>query len=384
MNDITTVLMQLIKSEVCRTALEVSLSDNMLSDLYTLSKAHDLAHLVGNALDRYQLLSNNGIGTAFRQHVFSSVYRYERLNYSYEEICVALEQAAIDFLPLKGAVVRNMYPEPWLRTSCDIDILVRKEELNTAASVLTERMGYTIKSRSPHDISFVSPNGIVIELHFELIEDKFANEANQVLRSVWEHSHSAERGSHHYEMDDAMFYFYHIAHMAKHFEEGGCGIRPFIDLWLMEDKKAYWNKETIRLLRQGELYIFAQSVRELSKVWFSGKNHSSITEAMESFILNGGVYGTLENQFSVRQKRLGGKWSYVCSRVFIPYNELSCQYPILKEHPLLTPIYELCRLYALMFGRKKNLRTQCINKIQTITDEQATKTAKLLKDIGLE
>lgn len=29
-------------------------------------------------------------------------------------------------------------------------------------------------------------------------------------------------------MKEEMFYFYHIAHLAKHFEVGGCGIRQII------------------------------------------------------------------------------------------------------------------------------------------------------------
>ncbi|MBO4954226.1 MAG: nucleotidyltransferase family protein, partial [Clostridia bacterium] len=35
----------------------------------------------------------------------------------------------IDFMPLKGAVIRQYYPEPWMRTSCDIDIHVKKDRL---------------------------------------------------------------------------------------------------------------------------------------------------------------------------------------------------------------------------------------------------------------
>ena len=54
-------------------------------------------------------------------------------------------------------------------------------------------------------------------------------------------------------MTDEMFYFYHIAHMAKHFEEGGCGIRPFIDLWTLDNIKDVDHDKRDELLSRGNL-----------------------------------------------------------------------------------------------------------------------------------
>ena len=39
-----------------------------------------------------------------------------------------IKKVQIPFLPLKGSVIRQYYPEPWMRTSCDIDILVDFEK----------------------------------------------------------------------------------------------------------------------------------------------------------------------------------------------------------------------------------------------------------------
>ena len=45
------------------------------------------------------------------------------------ECCNALEKAQIPFVPLKGSVIRKYYPEAWMRTSSDIDVLVHKEDV---------------------------------------------------------------------------------------------------------------------------------------------------------------------------------------------------------------------------------------------------------------
>lgn len=42
-------------------------------------------------------------------------------------------------------------------------------------------------------------------------------------------------------MSDADFYAFHLEHMKQHFTTGGCGIRFFLDLWILnhsvKDKK---------------------------------------------------------------------------------------------------------------------------------------------------
>ena len=44
--------------------------------------------------------------------------------------------------------------------------------------------------------------------------------------------------------------------MAKHFESGGCGIRPFIDLLLLDALPAANEQERAALLKDGGLLIF--------------------------------------------------------------------------------------------------------------------------------
>ena len=44
--------------------------------------------------------------------------------HTYNSICSALNRESIAYIPLKGSVIKDLYPESWMRTSCDIDILV--------------------------------------------------------------------------------------------------------------------------------------------------------------------------------------------------------------------------------------------------------------------
>ena len=43
------------------------------------------------------------------------------------------------FIPLKGSVVRDLYPERWMRTSADIDLLIREDQEKTCEELLIDK-----------------------------------------------------------------------------------------------------------------------------------------------------------------------------------------------------------------------------------------------------
>lgn len=112
------------------------LTSDDLQQLYALAEKHDLAHLVGHALFRGGLIDQaSSWYQPFQKAQLKAVYRYEQSRHELMKIKEILEEAQIAYMPLKGAVVRDYYPEPWLRTSCDLDVLVHEED------ALLEKLG---------------------------------------------------------------------------------------------------------------------------------------------------------------------------------------------------------------------------------------------------
>ena len=141
------VMFSLLRYEICSgeplSDGERELACANIDALYRLSKSHDTEHLVADALSRQGLLSGDGEAVKrFQKAQMLALLRYERINYDYREICRTLEDAGIEFLPLKGAIIRELYPQPWMRTSCDIDILVHEESLDAAIAVLCEKLAF--------------------------------------------------------------------------------------------------------------------------------------------------------------------------------------------------------------------------------------------------
>ncbi|MBQ8408441.1 MAG: nucleotidyltransferase family protein [Clostridia bacterium] len=383
---VTEIMISAIRAQVCgiKDINYGEISQEAMRSLYTLSKSHDMTHLVFAELSKRNMLTDgNEISQKFRKQHMLAILRHERLHYEYGELCRVLEEASLPFLPLKGSVLRQYYPEPWMRTSCDIDILVHENDLEQAIECLRSTLHYKVDTKGSHDVSLFSENGVHLELHYDLVEDEIANNCKRILQNAWKYSHVKSDTAHHHQFSDEMFYFYHIAHMAKHFENGGCGIRPFLDLWILEHSVEHDAIKRDELLREGNLLTFANSVRQLSEVWFGNRAHNDTTLQMEKYLLFGGVYGSIQNRVAIQQFKQGGKLRYILSRIFIPYDSIKFHYPILQKHRWLTPIMEVRRWCKLIFcGGLKRSVTE-INATATVSSETQTSTRELLDKIGL-
>ena len=246
------ILFCLLKNEICGTDLpaDFDLTDKT-RELYRLSKQHDIAHLIGDALFRNKLLPESRAQDAFKEQIVIAVYRYENQTAEFKRISDALNEAKIEYIPLKGSVIRNYYPEPWMRTSCDIDILVKQKDYFEAGKYLAEALNYKIKDYNSHDVSLYSDNNVHLELHYSLLEESIIYSAKKILNNVWDYVDCFDNGMQR-SLNDEMFYFYHIAHMVKHFITGGCGIRPFIDLWLLNHKRPLIKIQETHYLKKGD------------------------------------------------------------------------------------------------------------------------------------
>lgn len=356
-------------------------SAELLPQLMRTAELGDVSHLLALGLKKNDLIPKED--TRFDKHIFKAVYRHEKLKCEYESLCTAFEAAHIPFLPLKGAILRDHYPEAWMRTSCDIDVLVRREHLDTAIAYLSDKLGYAEKERATHDISLFSPAGIHVELHFDLVEEGRANNAIDVLSSVWENVSCRHGYGYWYEMTDEFFYFYHVAHMAKHFETGGCGIRPFIDLWILDHLDGANSTVRDALLAKSGLLTFANACRALSQVWLGGRAHDALTAQMQEFLLHGGAYGSADNRVALQQNKKGGRLGYIMSRIFVPYARLKRYYPILEKHRWLTPFMQVRRWFMLIKPDVAKMARKELQTNKSLSRNKADEMQDLLENIGL-
>lgn len=378
MHDEGSLLFLLLRSGMGEpVALPSSLSFARAEAAYRLAKRYDLAHVVAQPLCGL-LPADCPLAEKLQRAQLSALYRGEQLAYELSALETALTAEGIPFIPLKGAVLRQDYPQPWMRTVGDVDVLVRREELERAVACLTDRLGCEKRTEGTHDVSLFTPGGVHIELHHTLVEEGRAAQSAAVLSRVWELSRPEREGGCRYGMPDALFYVYHIAHMAKHVERGGCGVRPLLDLWLLE-RKPHDPAARADLLAQSGLVRFAEVCRGLVACRFRGDEPEEAQRRMEAYILDGGLYGSQSNRTAVEQSRQGGKFRYVVSRLFPPADRLSMEFPVLRRHPWLLPGCWLWRFGRLLSGGRMR---RSVAELKT-AKPAADSAGALMEELGL-
>ena len=375
------LLFGILRSEVNEGLIEAELCrDYDPKALFRLAKAHDLMYCVTDALYKVGLLpQDKSVYDAYVKEQMTAVVRTARIEGTLKRIKDILNKAQIPFVPLKGARLRYMYPDKMMRASCDIDVLVKEEHLNQAVSALVEQGFTTDGKRDYHDISLYY-GSVHLELHFNICEDM--EDIDVLLKRVWEYVESVSE--YEYQEKPEFFVYHHLAHMKYHFVNGGCGIRPFLDLYVMQKDGFFDEVKLIELLEIVGLTSFYYAILHMTAVWFKSDSHTELTKKCEEYILRGGVYGTCENSTATHSSLWNSKFGNVWHSAFPKYESMCRLYPKLKGKKILLPFYYMRRVLEKAFGRGgKNSRNK-LKQILSQDQAQINSVGELLTAMGLK
>ena len=356
------------------------ITPEILPALYKISKRHDLTHLVGEAIDKNGLFpEDTDVRKAFLRERDMAIYRYQQIRYEYKRICDTLSNAKISFLPLKGSVLRDYYPSPWMRTSCDIDILVKPEDVHAAYDTLMEQLSYRGEGISSKDAHLYSPSGVHLEIRYN---NKASNPKWQpILDSIWDNMVNPDDCQ--LKLTNEAFYFYHMEHMAGHFLYGGCGVRFFLDVWVMNRELSFDESEKKRFLTEAGIDAFADAVEETAKCWFGDGKCSDLVSDIEEYIINAGMYGDMKNRVAIQKTKRGGKIKYLKSRIFLPYDKLKHIYPILQKHRALYPFCQVRRWFRLFRKDTKGRITKEFNEATQGDSDKSERIVRMFEQLNI-
>lgn len=382
------IMFALIRSEICNCVVEKDLQKELTKEkykeLFVLSQKHDLSHLIASSLSRLGFLGDDEVSRAFNQALMQAVYRDSRREYAINLTNGLLEQACVPHINLKGTVLRHMYPRSWMRSCCDIDVLIHKSDIELVEKVLCDNDYLRLEDGSIHDYNFASPNKIHIEVHHTLTQDGDLSIADKLLESVWdEHAILEENCKYRYRMAPELFVIYHLVHMGRHLLHGGCGVRPFIDLWLMERCHFVDQTKLDAMLEKCNLHSLYDTSVELGKVWLEEYKHNEKTEQLEKYILCGGVYGSTANAACVQAAVGVGRVRSFLNLMFLPRNALEVLYPNLKKRPILYPFYQIKRWFGFFNRSKRKKVRHLVEQRKLVTTDHMNQTAELLDQLGL-
>ena len=363
-----------------------------LSAVYAHAKRHDLGHLLAQAVrenakfkiekpeTEHEPLGDDAfkaLMAELEKSELTAVWRVKNIENEQGRVRKCLEDAGIPFILLKGAVVRGYYPAAWMRTSSDIDVLVHSDAIPEVVKSLKDVCGYKVDEALPHAAAFYSASGVRIEVMTDFEGD---GEDCRLLNAAWRDS-SDNGGAEHF-LTPEHYYFYHVAHMASHMRSGGCGIRPFIDLYLINAKLDLNRTRINEMLAEFGLSTFESAAVKLSEMWMLGRDTAELS-ALEEYVLAGGVYGTVVQGVAANRRGGQGKFRYVMRRIFMPYSELKKRHPALDGRPWLTPFFEVWRWCGLVVpSRFKRSRAELKSAV-ALDNEGVTTVESLLDSLGI-
>ncbi len=385
MNSTAQELITILRAAVFGDALPEGFAVRDAGALFRLAKMQDLGHLLSVPRGADALFSEKEWAELEKERL-RSVWRFGLLAHEEERMSALFTREGIRYLPLKGAYVRALWPEPWMRTSSDIDLLVDRADVTRACELLVKEAGYTLTGESPYNLSLYSEGERVhLELHFAL---GGAVCSAAVLSRVWEYTREGEGAR---LVPDTAFLLLHLlSHLAMHLLAGGGGIRPILDIYLVRRRLPYDKEALAALLREASLSAFADAVFRLADAWFGEGEENELTKRLGDWLIGGQMYTDLERRtlLSVAQgKGAPSPAGRFLRRVFIPYRDLALSYPALRGRPYLYPYFAARRLFGyLLRGRLglafKNTRRRRQAKKGMKEEEKKTAEA-LLADLGL-
>ncbi len=398
MQSVSNLLIRCIRAEIGQLSPEAVFSPDQLTSLLSpentreiLSSAasQDLGHIPAAFLCRMRPRISDEVFASLKRIRFQAVYRYEQIAHETEAVSALFGEVGIDHILLKGAFIRAFYPAPDMRTSCDVDILVSPDDLAAAELALTDTLGYTKVREGGHDVQFSSPTGVFLELHFTLIDEKDYPQIAAVLSGVWEDAVPADGNPHRFVMSMPFAYFYHIAHMVKHYLYGGCGIRTFMDLWVFRHRIPEFDPgEAEGLLTEGGILRFADKACVLAEMWFSGVDCDPedrvLMGMMEEYILSGGIYGSVENKLKLNRLENTDRGSYLKSRLFPPFDRMKYEYPVLQRHKMLLPVCYVRRWCRLLSKNTAKRIAEEWKYNSALTAEEQDVFRGMLTELGLK
>lgn len=278
------------------------------------------------------------------------IYIDTLMNFEIEKILKAFDENKIYNLPMKGYFLKKDYPNPFERSISDYDILFDLKDIDRIKNVF-ENNGYKFLKNDDQQYHFTKKPFMYIEMHHSLVKKSDKNYsllANQLEIAKTRNGYSYSK-----EMSYEDYYIYMLIHSAKHFSEGGIGLRMLADEYVFYRKYADtldWKYINSRLKKCG-IDSFEKKLRAVALKWFSPESEIQDFDDVEEYILMSFALGRADVAvMSVMEKQrvdadTGKKKSRLANFIasLFPGKEImSIKYPFIEKMPFLLPYSWIC------------------------------------------
>jgi len=352
------------------------LADFPMSRIFQLAEEQSLGSLTYFGIASYaeQFTGKEGDLTGEDQTTLFSKWRDVMLRSTRRQVLFDVERSAIlDFLeqnqirymPLKGSVIKDLYPNPVMREMSDNDILYEnKDKAMERIHAWFKQRGYHTEhvNESKDDVYKKKPI-YNIEMHRALFLSFFNKKLAAYFEpeKLWDRSVPDNSKKYQYRMTDEDFYLYLLGHAFD--QKGGVGFRIVMDIEVFLRAKGESLDETIvqKGLEETDMVEFEQKVRRMTQLLVAPSydnliaEYQAFSDSEKQFfhqMTKSGTYGdgasAIENVRSIIQENGGGttKTDYITNRLFPRGEYLKALSPDVYEHKIKYPAWVTKRILS--------------------------------------
>ena len=304
-----------------------------------------------------------------------------------DAVFTAFEAKWINYLPVKGCIVKSLYPKPAMRIMGDADVLIQMEQYDRIRPIM-EELGFVEQAPHAHELPW-SSKALHLELHRSLMPTHHIQEY-QHFANVWDSAILTE--GHRYDLSVEDSFLYLFVHYMKHYRAGGIGVRQPIDLWVWQQAYPNMNMDILRTkLEELSLLAFFEYTQTMLRVWFDDQQPDERSVFMTNYIFSSGCFGAKE-QVDASHGLLVARQSGSISKgrshqlretVFPSLPVMCCRYPVLKRRPWLLPILWPVRWVSAVLFRRNNIRNYR-KMLSNASAENIQSFAESLEYVGLD
>ena len=155
MNDIQLGVITLIKSAI--TGDKLTLPDGFsVDEALPVLKKHGIQAMGYIGAVNCGIPKSEPVMQALFQFYCRSAVSSQRQLDKIQQLFAAFEDNGIDYMPLKGTIMKHLYPSHELRPMGDADVLIRVEQYDRIKPIM-ESLGYTSGEENAHELPWRCP-----------------------------------------------------------------------------------------------------------------------------------------------------------------------------------------------------------------------------------
>lgn len=386
MNESLKFMFSLIASVLTKTDAPKTSETIDWNLIFHIAEKHNIASIIAYGIRAGNYEMDSSVREHFKQYLYTHLIITENQTREISGIFEEFEKNKIDYMPLKGTEIRKIYPSPDMRRMADADILVKTDDFSRFDPIMNQ-LGYTFKVESNHEYVYQKPPFFQVELHKMLIPS-YNDDMYEYYRDGWSIANRVGE-SHRYALSAEDHYVYLFTHLAKHYRDGGIGIKSVIDLWLYKKQykldEEYVKKQLLKL----NILSFYDHVLHLIRVWFEDEQFDAMVGTMTEFILSGGEYGSLENQTRAKAiqtsqaEEFQKAEKFMYWRIIFPtYDNVKNAYSYVRKYPFLLPVCWIHRWVKGIFSVQKRKRMKM--RVESIKGDSLETYHSHMTMVGLD